>query len=75
MFVLAICAMVLSAGWVGFAYVGYPILLGLLARWAPRPTERGEVAPNLTVIVAVHNGESELPNKIDNTLQSDYPGR
>jgi len=66
--------MALSAAWVGFAYLGYPILLGLLARWAPRPVERGEVSPSLTVIVAVHNGEAELPKKLENTLCSKYPG-
>ena len=74
MLALAIWTMALSAAWVGFTYLGYPILLGLLARWAPRPVERGEVSPSLTVIVAVHNGEAELPKKLENTLCSKYPG-
>ena len=75
MLALAIWAMALSAGWVSFTYVGYPILLGILARWAPRPVERGEVAPSVTVIVAVHNGEAELPKKLENTLTAEYPGQ
>ena len=75
MLALAVWAMALSAGWVGFTYLGYPILLGILARWAPRPVERGDVTPSVTVIVAVHNGEVELPKKLENTLSSEYPGQ
>ena len=74
MLILALLGMGLSAAWVGFAYVGYPILLSLLTRWAPRPIQSGEGCPSVTVIVAVHNGEAELPKKIENTLGSDYSG-
>jgi len=67
--------MVLSAGWVGFAYVGYPILLLAIARLSPRPVRAGEGhAPPISIIIAVHNGEKELPGKLDNTLACDYPG-
>ncbi len=40
---------VLSLAWVGFAYVGYPLLLALLARFSPRPVQRADIAPPISV--------------------------
>ena len=65
----------LSMLWVGFTYLGYPVVLAVLARWDPRPVRREPCAPSLSVIIAVHNGENELPGKLANTLASDYPGK
>ncbi|MBY0401843.1 glycosyltransferase [Myxococcota bacterium] len=65
---------VLALGWVGFTYVGYPLILALLARFSPRPVVRGDVAPSLSVVIAVHNGEHALAHKLESTLALDYPG-
>jgi cellulose synthase/poly-beta-1,6-N-acetylglucosamine synthase-like glycosyltransferase len=70
---IAWLAIALSAGWVGFAYAGYPLLLALLARLSPRPLRAGESAPRLSVIVAVHNGAHRLKRKLEQTLALDYP--
>lgn len=64
----------LSLAWVGFAYVGYPLLLALLARFSPRPVQRADIAPPISVIIAVHNGEQALARKLEATLALDYPG-
>jgi cellulose synthase/poly-beta-1,6-N-acetylglucosamine synthase-like glycosyltransferase len=64
----------LSAGWIGFAYVGYPAILWLLARFSPRPVRSGEAFPDVSVIIAVHNGGARLARKLDATLELDYPG-
>jgi cellulose synthase/poly-beta-1,6-N-acetylglucosamine synthase-like glycosyltransferase len=64
---------ILSAGWVGFTYVGYPAILMLLARISPRPTHGGEFSPPISVIIAVHNGESTLQKKLEATLALEYP--
>jgi cellulose synthase/poly-beta-1,6-N-acetylglucosamine synthase-like glycosyltransferase len=66
--------MVLSAAWVGFAYVGYPLVLLLLARLAPRPVHASDDTPPVSVVIAVHDGERELPEKLRNVLASAYPG-
>ncbi len=65
---------ILAAGWVLFAWVGYPVACGLLARFRPRPVRKGEVSAPLSVIIAVHNGEAELEKKLEHTLALDYPG-
>lgn len=64
---------VLSALWVAFAYLGYPALLALLARIAPRPVQSGDSSPAVSVIIAVHNGESRLGAKLENVLSQVYP--
>ena len=65
---------VLSASWVAFTYVGYPLILMLLARVSPRPMDVGDFAPPLSVIIAVHNGEAALRKKLEATLALEYKG-
>jgi len=64
----------LSALWVGFAYLGYPAVLAILARVAPRPARPGDTTPSLSLIIAVHNGAGRLAAKLENVLAQDYPG-
>jgi len=72
---LALAVALLVAAWVGFAYLGYPACLALLARIAPRrPIRRGPQQPPLSIIIAVHNGETLLPGKLEATLALDYDG-
>jgi hypothetical protein len=71
---LAWVVIVLSAGWVTYAYAGYPLLL-LALRWlAPRPIRRGDALPSLSIVIAVHNGARELRTKLTQTLALEYPG-
>lgn len=65
---------ILAAGWVAFAYAGYPLALWLLARVSPRPVRRGADAPPISVIVAVHDGAPELAAKLRATCELSYPG-
>ena len=67
-------AIALALGWAGFAYVGYPALLALLAKLSPRPVRRADVHPPLSIIIAVHNGQDRLKAKLEQTLALDYPG-
>jgi cellulose synthase/poly-beta-1,6-N-acetylglucosamine synthase-like glycosyltransferase len=63
----------LSATWLGFTYFGYPLILWLLARISPRAVRAGDVFPPISVIITVHNGERDLPRKLDATLDLAYP--
>jgi cellulose synthase/poly-beta-1,6-N-acetylglucosamine synthase-like glycosyltransferase len=66
--------MILSAAWVGFTWVGYPLLLALLARLSPRTIRRAPIAPPVSLVIAVYNGERALARKLDATLALVYPG-
>ncbi len=58
---------------VGYAYVGYLALLMVVARLRPRPTERKEITPTVSVILAARNEEANLARKLDNLGLLEYP--
>ena len=63
----------LSVAAIGYAYVGYPLLLVVLSRLRPRPVKSGHWTPSVTVIIAAYNEERDLAAKLENTLALDYP--
>jgi cellulose synthase/poly-beta-1,6-N-acetylglucosamine synthase-like glycosyltransferase len=56
-----------------YTYAGYPAVMWMLARFWPRRWTAGAITPSVSVVLAVHNGASLLPRKIDNLLGLDYP--
>lgn len=52
----------------------FPLIVLGRGRFAPRPHVEGEVTPTLTVVIAAHNEEADLPAKLTNVLSVDYPG-
>jgi cellulose synthase/poly-beta-1,6-N-acetylglucosamine synthase-like glycosyltransferase len=58
---------------IGYAYVGYPLLLLLLSRIRPKPVKSSHWTPSVTVIIAAYNEERDLAAKLENTLALDYP--
>ncbi|HET7114085.1 MAG TPA: glycosyltransferase family 2 protein [Pyrinomonadaceae bacterium] len=63
----------LSVAAIGYAYVGYPVLLILLSRIRPKPVKSGHWTPTVTVVIAAYNEERDLAAKLENTLALDYP--
>ncbi len=65
-----------AAGFIAYTYVGYPLIVWLLAR-----LRRSHVAepdaldawPALTVVVAVHNERGRIARKLANLRSLDYP--
>jgi biofilm PGA synthesis N-glycosyltransferase PgaC len=53
--------------------IGYPLLLALLARWFPRAVQRAQWRPTVSIIIAVHNGERFLADKLTSVFALDYP--
>ncbi len=64
---------VLALGACAYVYVGYPLLLFVLARLRPRPVRRKPVRPRLSVIVPAHDEGEVIEGKIRNTLDNGYP--
>ena len=65
-----------ALGVVGYAYVGYPLLLAAAAR-SRRPRSlppTGPSWPSITVVVPVFNGEGTIGAALECILASDYPG-
>jgi cellulose synthase/poly-beta-1,6-N-acetylglucosamine synthase-like glycosyltransferase len=57
-----------------YVYVGYPILLGLLAKLFPRNHRSQEgFLPSITILISAYNEATVIGDKIENTLRLDYP--
>ena len=63
----------LSVAAVGYAYVGYPLLLTLISLVRPKPVRRNAWTPSVSVIIAAYNEERDLAAKLENTIALDYP--
>jgi len=56
-----------------YVYAGYPLLLALVARVFTRPIATGSEMPTLTLLIAAHNEEAVIAEKIHNSLSLKYP--
>ena len=63
-----ICAAALA-----YVYVGYPLLVYLVSILFPKALAKGEIEPRVTVLITAYNEEAAIREKIENTLQIDYP--
>ncbi len=55
-------------------FIGYPLLLFVIARVRPDPYRIDDSqTPSVTLIVACHNPGALLQRKVDNSLALDYP--
>jgi len=57
---------------IGYTYVGYPLIMFLLARLKPKMWKREQFDASVSVIMAVHNGAHRLREQIDH-LTTLYP--
>ncbi len=58
-----------------YTYVGYPLVIGVLARLSPSRSgpESSSSAAIVTICLSVHNGAMFLPAKVESLLAQDYP--
>jgi cellulose synthase/poly-beta-1,6-N-acetylglucosamine synthase-like glycosyltransferase len=57
-----------------YTYVGYPVLVALLARWFPAKLRRDDSwRPTVTVCIPAYNVEGYLAAKLKSILDQDYP--
>jgi glycosyltransferase involved in cell wall biosynthesis len=55
-----------------YTYVGYPLIMWMLARLRPRPWQTAPITPSVSVVLAVHNGMALLAHRINHLLELDY---
>ncbi len=60
-------------GLVLYIYVGYPVVVFLLARLIGRDVRKADVEPKVTVLIAAFNEEREIQRTVLNKLSQDYP--
>ena len=62
-----------SLGALAWTHVGYPAAAAVLARIRERPVRKGGAQPRVSVIVAAHDEEDVIADRVDNLLAQDYP--
>ena len=56
-----------------YIYVGYPLLVGLLAKCFGSEPSRGTVIPRVSLLIPAFNEEAYIEEKLKNSLALDYP--
>jgi biofilm PGA synthesis N-glycosyltransferase PgaC len=56
-----------------YVMIGYPLLLGILARRYPRPVHKKRHRKSVSVIIPTYNGELYIADKLHSVLSLDYP--
>jgi cellulose synthase/poly-beta-1,6-N-acetylglucosamine synthase-like glycosyltransferase len=62
-----------TAALIAWTHVGYPLLVGLLARVRPRPVRRAEIEPTVTLVVTAHDEQGVIESTVGRLLALDYP--
>lgn len=56
-----------------YVYLGYPLILALLARLRRKPEEYPAITPQVSILIAAYNEQDVIASKLENTLSLDYP--
>jgi poly-beta-1,6-N-acetyl-D-glucosamine synthase len=56
-----------------YIYVGYPLLIVLMAKLFRHLVKKGAVTPSVTIVIPTFNEEAVITEKLENTLHLDYP--
>jgi cellulose synthase/poly-beta-1,6-N-acetylglucosamine synthase-like glycosyltransferase len=58
---------------IAYAYVGYPALVWLRARYRPRPIARHSIRPRVSVVIAAWNEAANIGDKLTDLSRQSYP--
>ena len=58
---------------IGYTYLGYPMVLWVLSRFVRRTESLPSSDLGISLIIAAHNEEAGIAQKLESTLQLDYP--
>ena len=58
---------------IGYVYVGYPLIVALLARLRRNVEAYPDLTPRVSILIAAYNEQDVIAAKLENTLALDYP--
>lgn len=64
---------IVSVGLILYVYFGYPLLMFVMARLAPKNVEKAPIRPSVSFIIAAYNEALDIRQKLENTLRLEYP--
>lgn len=56
-----------------YTYAGYSLFIMLLSRFFNKKVNKGAIEPSVTFLITAYNEEKNIAQKLENTLQLDYP--
>lgn len=56
-----------------YVYVGYPLILALLAHLRRKPAIYPPITPQVSILIAAYNEQNVIATKLENTLALHYP--
>ena len=56
-----------------YTYIGYPLLLMLLARYRQRVWKQAAITPTVTLVIPAYNEGAYIAAKLENSVALDYP--
>jgi cellulose synthase/poly-beta-1,6-N-acetylglucosamine synthase-like glycosyltransferase len=62
-----------SLGLVLYVYLGYPLLVALIAAVLDRRVRRAPCEPTVSILIAAYNEEDDIRQTLENKLRLDYP--
>jgi len=70
---LSVIVFFAALGLAFYVVVGYPLLLGILAKRSRNPVRKSHQLKSVSVLLAVRNGEQFIAKKLESILKLDYP--
>lgn len=67
------CALLASILAAIYPIVGYPLVLGAIAVFRPRPVRRADITPSVSILIPAYNEADCIAATIENKLGQDYP--
>jgi biofilm PGA synthesis N-glycosyltransferase PgaC len=71
--IIVLILLLLALGALFYIYVGYALLMIVLARFWPKPDPPESYHPQVTIIIPAFNEEAVIADKLDAVLALDYP--
>ena len=65
--------LILSVALIAYTYLLFPALCWFRSMCAPFPVAATDIEPSVSLIVACYNEEQDIPDKLENILDIDYP--
>src|SRR5215203_3344055 len=62
----------IAAGFVGYIYAGYPLMMFIGAKITRRGVKRLKQEPTVSILIAAHNEVACIERTLDNILALDY---
>lgn len=63
----------ISAVWITYVYIGYPLLAWLLSVLVGRQVNKSDITPRVTVLTAAYNEADCIGRTVQNKLDQEYP--